>query len=184
MRNKKTTLWVAILAANCILFSSCIGSFGLTKKLLAWNKEIDSKFVNELVFFAFHIVPVYPVSYVADLLVINAIEFWKGENPVSDLSAIDRVETENGIYLVETHNQGYTITKEDSGEILDLVFYEEDNSWGFKYHDYQQKLFKYTDGDEVVMFLPDGTEMEVSPNQAGIRAFREQVLRFEHYALR
>ena len=50
MRKKSLTLLVATTLASSVLFSSCIGSFGLTNKLLSWNSNIDSKFVNELVF--------------------------------------------------------------------------------------------------------------------------------------
>ena len=53
MRKKSLTLLVATTLASSVLFSSCIGSFGLTNKLLSWNSNIDSKFVNELVFIAF-----------------------------------------------------------------------------------------------------------------------------------
>lgn len=50
--------------------------FSLTNKLLTWNRQVGSKFVNELVFFALWILPVYEVSGLADLLVLNSIEFW------------------------------------------------------------------------------------------------------------
>ena len=62
MRKKSLTLLVATTLASSVLFSSCIGPFGLTNKLLSWNSNIDSKFVNELVFIAFWIVPVYEIS--------------------------------------------------------------------------------------------------------------------------
>ena len=57
---KKTILTVALaLTVMCgsVLSTSCIGSFKLTNKLLTWNSKIDSKFVNELVFIAFWILP-------------------------------------------------------------------------------------------------------------------------------
>ena len=71
MKKKSLTLLLATTVASSILFSSCIGSFGLTNKLLTWNRSIDSKFVNELVFIAFWIVPVYEISALADVLVIQ-----------------------------------------------------------------------------------------------------------------
>ena len=75
MKREKLTL-VAVLLSGSLLFSSCVGSFGLFNRLSSWNQSIGSKFVNELVFLAFNIVPVYGVSYLADALVINSIEFW------------------------------------------------------------------------------------------------------------
>ena len=50
MKKTKLTLAIAITLACSMTFSSCIGSFALTNKVLSWNKQIGSKFVNELVF--------------------------------------------------------------------------------------------------------------------------------------
>ena len=41
MRKKSLTLLVATTLASSVLFSSCIGSFGLTNKLLSWNSNIS-----------------------------------------------------------------------------------------------------------------------------------------------
>ena len=92
MNKKSFTVLVAAILAGSTLFTSCIGSFGLTNKLLTWNRSIDSKFVNELVFVAFWIIPVYEISALADLLVINAIEFWSGSNPMADVGSVKTVE--------------------------------------------------------------------------------------------
>ena len=47
MKKKSLTLAVAATLAASMTFSSCIGSFGLTNKLLSWNQSINSKFVND-----------------------------------------------------------------------------------------------------------------------------------------
>ncbi|MBR5297221.1 MAG: DUF3332 family protein, partial [Parabacteroides sp.] len=65
MKKKSYTLLISAALASSLLFSSCIGSFGLSNKLLDWNKNLDSKFVNELVFIAFCIIPVYEVAGLA-----------------------------------------------------------------------------------------------------------------------
>ena len=69
--------------SGTILFSSCVGSFGLFNRISSWNQSVGNKFVNELVFLALNIVPVYGVAYLADALVINSIEFWSGSNPMA-----------------------------------------------------------------------------------------------------
>ena len=58
---KKFNLKMAATVMICgsFLFSSCIGSFGLHSKLVSWNQGIGTKFVNELVYLAFNIIPVY-----------------------------------------------------------------------------------------------------------------------------
>ena len=82
---KKKTLSVALVMAlvGSMTLSSCIGSFSLTKKVHEWNQNLGNKFVNELVFIAFCIVPVYEVAAFIDAIVINSIEFWSGSNPVA-----------------------------------------------------------------------------------------------------
>ena len=78
---KKFLPIAAVILAGSLVLPSCIGSFALSNKVRAWNQTIDNKFVNEVVFLALWIVPVYEISMLADVLVINSIEFWTGENP-------------------------------------------------------------------------------------------------------
>ena len=82
MRKSKSMMVCAVLAGS-ILFTSCIGSFKLWNNLKDWNQGVGNKFVNELVFIALHIVPVYEIAYLADVIVFNSIEFWSGSNPVA-----------------------------------------------------------------------------------------------------
>ena len=65
---KKIINFSVMLVAASILFSSCIGSFQLTSKVKNYNDNIGSKWVNELVFVAFCIVPVYELAALADAL--------------------------------------------------------------------------------------------------------------------
>ena len=173
MRKKSLTLLVATTLASSVLFSSCIGPFGLTNKLLSWNSNIDSKFVNELVFIAFWIVPVYEISALADVLVLNSIEFWSGSNPVADAGTVKTINGKDGVYTVETQKDGYHI---------DLVFNEADKSWSVEADGEATKLLKFTENDEVVMYLPDGKEMNVELNQAGVLAFRQVAEGYSFYA--
>lgn len=173
---------MATTLVSSILFSSCIGSFGLTNKLLDWNRNIDSKFVNELVFIAFWIVPVYEISALADVLVLNSIEFWSGSNPVADAGSVKTIEGKEGVYTVETKTDGYHIQKAGEDKAIDLVFDETDKSWSVEADGEAIKLLKFKDNDEVVMYLPDGKEMNVELNQAGVLAFRQVVDGYSFYA--
>ena len=67
----KVSVVLALMASMTL--TSCIGSFGLTNKLLSWNEQVGNKFVNELVFFAFWIIPVYEVTCLADVLVLLSL---------------------------------------------------------------------------------------------------------------
>ncbi len=182
MKKKSLTLLVATTLASSMLFSSCIGSFGLTNKLLTWNQNIDNKFVNELVFIAFWIVPVYEISTLADLVVLNSIEFWSGTSPVADAGSVKTINTEDGVYTVETKTDGYQIQKEGEEQALNLVFDEEENSWSVDANGEATKLLQFTDNDEVVMYLPDGNTMNVELSQAGVLAFRQVAEGFSYYA--
>ena len=44
MKKKSLTVLVVTALASSMLFSSCIGSFGLFNRLLDWNKNIDNTF--------------------------------------------------------------------------------------------------------------------------------------------
>ena len=73
---------VIAVSLGAMTLSSCIGSFGLTNKVLDRNKgATDIKFINELIFLV--ISPAYAVCSVADLFVLNTIEFWTGDKVVA-----------------------------------------------------------------------------------------------------
>ena len=63
MKKNRLTLVAAFALSGTILFSSCVGSFGLFNRISSWNQSVGNKFVNELVFLALNIVPVYGVAY-------------------------------------------------------------------------------------------------------------------------
>ena len=156
----------------------------MSNKLLSWNRSIDSKFVNELVFIAFWIVPVYEISMLADVLVINSIEFWSGSNPVADVGSVKTINAKDGVYTVETKADGYHIQKEGEAEAVDLVFNEADQSWSVEANGESSKLLRFTGDDEVVMYLPDGKEMNVELSQAGVLAFQQVANGYAYYAAR
>ena len=179
---KKLVVAAAVLLSGSLMFSSCIGSFGLTNKLFSWNKGVGEKWVNEVVFVAFCILPVYEVSLIADALVINSIEFWSGSNPVADVGNVKTIDGKDGVYSVETKVDGYHIQKEGDEKAVDLVFNEADQSWNVEANGESTKLLKFNGDDEVVMYLPDGKEMNVELNQAGVLAFQQVADGYSYYA--
>lgn len=173
---KKHFLSVAIISAIAAstLCTSCIGSFALTNKLLSWNKQVSNKFVNELVFFAFWVIPVYEVAALADVVVINTIEFWSGSNPVAVGKSV--IDGQDGRYLVECDGKGYTITPEDGGSAIRLDFAEEDRSWNLVTEDGQQhKLMTFVDDTHVLLPAADGSMRLTELSEAGLMAYRASV---------
>lgn len=184
MKRKNFNFLLAVTLASSLMFSSCIGSFSLTNKLLDWNRSLDTKFVNELVFIAFSIVPVYGVAILADALVINSIEFWTGDNPVADVGSVKTVETNDGVYAIETKADGYSIQKQGEETSVELVYNKDENSWNVEAEGETHKLLEFKDNDKVVMYLPDGQSMEVELSQAGVLAFQQVVQGQSFYAAR
>ncbi len=172
MRKSYLTAAVVCALIGSTMFTSCIGSFTLTNKLLGWNRQIGSKFVNELVFFAFWILPVYEVSALADVLVLNSIEFWSGENPVAKGTKV--IEGKDGRYLVNCDGKGYTIKSETDGSVVRLDFHSDDNSWSAKLPDgTEQTIFTFVDDTHVSVPCPDGNFMTVELSDAGLYAYQQ-----------
>lgn len=178
---KKSFLSVAAIAmASCFLFSSCIGSFNLSNKLLSWNHTAGSKFVNEVVFVAFWIIPVYEVTFLADILVLNSIEFWTGNNPVQ-AGLVKEVQGKDGIYMVETKDNGYNI-KNEQGEEVELVYDKATDTWSAVASGETHKLFKYENDNSVTAYLPNGEEKRVELSDQGLLAYKQSVMDAVFYA--
>ena len=166
MKRGKLTL-VAVVLSGSLLFSSCVGSFGLFNRLSSWNQSVGNKFVNELVFLAFNIVPVYGVAYLADALVINSIEFWSGSNPMANVGDVKKVKGENGNYMVKTLENGYSITKEGETASMDLIYNKEANTWNVVANGESAELVKMNNDGTADLFLPNGEKMNVTLDAQG-----------------
>ncbi len=172
---KKTYLKVALVltVVASLGLTSCIGSFSLTNKLLSWNKGVSNKFVNELIFFGFWILPVYEVTGLADLLVLNSIEFWSGSNPVAQGTKV--IEGQDGRYLVECDGEGYTITSENDGSVVRLDFDETDRSWSVTAEGQTVKLLTFVDDMHVKMLDANGGYQLVELSEQGVFAYENMV---------
>ena len=166
MKKSKTSLVVALLS-GCILFSSCIGSFKLWHGVKEWNEGLGNKFVNELVFIALNIVPVYGVAYFADVVVLNTIEFWTGSNPIAS-NEVKEVKGENGNYLVQSNENGYTITNKADNQSMDLVYDKENKTWSAVTGTETVELIQLNDNGTATINMQNGTCMTVVPDSEGV----------------
>lgn len=172
MKKGKITM-LCMLLSSSIMFSSCIGSFSLWNNLKTWNQGVSNKFVNELVFLAFNIIPVYEIAYLADVLVINSIEFWSGENPVTSIGEQKQIKGNDGInYTVTTTQNGYTITKEGDNNAVDLVFNPENKSWNAIQNDMSYELVQMNDDGTATLSMKDGEKLTVTPDAQGVETAR------------
>lgn len=182
MKRKKLSL-CAYLLGGTLLFSSCIGSFTLWHKVLDWNQTIGNKFVNELVFIACNIVPIYPIAGLVDIIVLNSIEFWTGSNPASaNVGNVKKVKGENGDYMVKTLEDGYTISKD--GQTMNLIYNKAANTWNAVYDGHSTKLLKMNNNGTAELYLPDGETMNVTLDAQGMMAARKIAMNNVFFAVR
>ena len=160
MKKKYFSVAIILTVAASLSLSSCIGSFQLTNKLLAWNKQIGNKFVNELVFFAFWVLPVYEVSALADILVLNSIEFWSGENPVAQGKSV--IEGNDGRYIVDC-----------DGSVVRLDFDKDEQSWSVNIDGEKHTFLTFVDDTHVALPGFDGDMHQVELSQQGVYAYRQ-----------
>lgn len=168
---KNKSLFVCILLCSCMLCSSCIGSFKLWNGMKDWNQGLGNKFVNELVFIALHIVPVYEIAYLADLVVVNTIEFWSGSNPMAS-NEVKEIKGEKANYLVQTNEDGYTITNKDDNMSMNLVYNEANKTWNAVTENESIELIKMNDDGTATINMQNGTSMTVTPDMQGVASVR------------
>jgi hypothetical protein len=122
-----------------------------------------------LVFVVFHIIPVYEVAGVIDALVLNTIEFWSGNNPVS--ANIGHTQTIFGNdgkqYLVKTTRKGYKITKPD-GQVVNLTYNQNDSTWNVESKGKKAELFKMNANGTAQITLNSGKKMDVALDAQGL----------------
>lgn len=148
MKKSLIKVGVVLTLAASLGLSSCIGSFALSNRILSWNKTIGNKFLNELVFAAFWLLPVYEVSLFADVVVINSIEFWSGSNPMA--CSTKRIVGDDGRrYLVKCDGKGYDIICETDKSSIRLDFDVEAQRWDVVVGDQNYELMTFVDGDQV-----------------------------------
>ena len=62
--------------------SSCLGPNNAFNGLNNWNAEATNmNWLNEVIFLALYIVPVYGIVWLGDVIIFNTIDYW-GKNPI------------------------------------------------------------------------------------------------------
>ena len=169
MKKTKLMAGAAVLLLSSITFQSCIGSFTLTNKVLTWNQNVSNKFVNELVFFAFWVLPVYEVTALADLLIINSIEFWSGNNPMEANNKV--IETEHGNYLILANENGYKIDS-PNGNAISFLFDVESQTWSFCMNEGEKTDFlRFKDKSNVQIIGSEGEFVDVELSKEGVNDY-------------
>ena len=159
------------LLSVTILSTSCLGSFGAFNSLRDWNDGLtNNKFMDNLVFWALNIVPVYPLFLAADVLFFNFLEFWTGSNPI----AMEEGASETQYVTVEGTDVRITATKnkfniavlsgENTGNEVNLLFIPNDKSWNLVGE--KGELTKLASAKEgfYLVHTPEGESIKIDPN--------------------
>lgn len=171
----------ALLLAATIMFTSCIGSFQLTNKMYQINNSLGNKWLNELVFVACCIVPVYEVTVFVDAIVLNTIEFWTGEKILAaNTNDTKVVKNSEGVDVeITAMENGYNLT--DGVTSMNLVFDEATQVWSAEYNGMSTNLVKLVDENNAQLFLTNGELMDVTLNAEGVDMARMYMN--ENYAM-
>ena len=134
MRKSLTkVLAIALLVAAVPSLTGCYGSFRLSTKLHAWNGQVSNKkFVNELVFLGFTILPAYEICLLGDALIFNSIDFWTGNNPIAmnegDVETQEVMHNGKAYQVIKTKNH-MTVATKDLAERADFQYFPEEGTW-------------------------------------------------------
>ena len=80
----KKVFLASALAAG-MMCSSCLGPSNAYNSLNNWSADATSMtWLNEVIYLGMWIVPVFPIALTGDVLLFNTIEFWGGDNWISD----------------------------------------------------------------------------------------------------
>jgi len=173
MRKKHLIVATVVALSASMMMQSCIGSFALFNKVKNWNDQVGDKFLNEVVFVAMWILPVYELCFAADLFILNSIEFWSGNNPA--LAQTQVIDGKDAQYLVASNEQGYTITNMTTKQVTRFNFNAKDNSWSIENNGQETKLFSFVDDTHVDVLTCDGSYTRVELSQTGVLAYQQLV---------
>jgi len=181
-------LFLCTVLSSTILFTSCLGSFSAFNNLKDWNMEFsDSKFVNNLVFWALNIVPVYGLFFLGDAIIFNVIEFWSGSNPIAmnegdmETQIVERDGNKYQMIATKNRMQISVIEGVDQGQKVDLVYKPSEKSWNaVKQNGEIIKLSSMKEGLYIV-YMPDGQEVKINPattREEGLALINQQVYNY------
>ncbi len=168
MRKLKVLALTAVVAASTVM-TSCIGSFALTNKMLDWNQNISDKWVNEVVFFAMHIVPVYEISILADAVVLNSIEFWTDSNPIAAGTTKKVIGSDGKEYVITATKTGYQI--EQGKQNVELRYDAKTRTWSAIAAGKTSKLVTVKEDGTADIHTPQGI-VNVTRDAQGMTALR------------
>ena len=185
MKKISVTLLASFLFCISFVQSGCFGQFELTRSVYQWNDGIsDSKVLKTLFFWVLNIIPVYGVAGVVDVLILNVIEFWSGDNPMGmNENEIDTQMVHyrgNDFQITATKNKMSVeqLSGKKKGAIADLVYAPENQTWSIECNNQKIKVAKYlknlnNKSVSVVFYQPNGETLTVPYSDEGMAMIRK-----------
>jgi hypothetical protein len=167
--NKK--FFICGMLSMTILCTSCLGSFSAFNSLRDWNDGLTgNKFLDQLVFWALNIVPVYGLFLFGDVILFNLLEFWTGSNPIAMADGESETQYANikgtDVRMTASKNKFdiAILSGDNAGKEVNLLFVPEDKSWNAVGENGElTKLASMEDGFYLI-HTPEGETIKIDPN--------------------
>lgn len=167
MKKFKKTVFILFAAIVLTTQPGCFGSFELTQSIYQVNKSVGDKVVQEVVFLAFCIIPVYEIGVIGDALIFNTIEFWSGTNPLAmneGETEIQFIENEERLFQLTAMKNRFLIQVvegEGAGTYLDLSYNPQTKVWTAHKDNKEIELFKVLENNQALIYQPLGMNKKV-----------------------
>ena len=103
---------------------------------------------------------------------------------MASVGDVKKVKGENGNYLVETLENGYSITKEGETVSMELIYDKNLNTWNVVADGVSTELLQMNNDGTAQITLPNGEDMTVTLDAQGISAARQATMVNTYYAAR
>ena len=95
---------------------------------------------------------------------------------MANVGDVKKVKGENDNYMVETLENGYSITKEGAKESMELIYNKEANTWNVVAEEKSTELLKMNNDGTADMVLPNGETMTVTLDARGVTAAHQATM--------
>jgi hypothetical protein len=167
MKTMFRTISLLLIMVFLLNVFGCYGSFALTKKVYNLNGNVGDKFINTIVMWVFMILPVYEAAGFIDLVVLNTLEFWTGNNPLAMQDGIQAVKyaTNDGkTYKIVISKNTICIAETvgpDAGKTVIVNYSPETGNWTLN-NGNSEKIVANLGLNNLKLLFPNGTSREIA----------------------
>jgi len=169
MKNLRRAVAIAVVLSFGVGSAACFGRFNLTRKLWTFNDTAsDSKWLKWLLFLVLAIVPIYEIAGIVDVFVLNSIEFWTGQNPVTakEVHEDTRVVEGKTIHTVMSARL-LRIEISEPGKALRLIEVSADEKGAVARDGEGKMISQLSAGADGSLVVSDGAGRELFSRSAG-----------------